>query len=79
MIWWDEKSIPFCINLHKSKLYNMWSALLLEYGPGLLFNCAPTASVYASVHTLVAKVEARGMLIRVEFLYYDFPPFKWDP
>jgi hypothetical protein len=19
------------------------------------------------------------MLIRVEFLYYDFPPFKWDP
>ena len=55
MIWWDEKSIPFCINLHKSKVYNMWLALLLEYGPGLLFNCAPTTSIYVSLHTIVAK------------------------
>jgi hypothetical protein len=37
MIWRDGKNIPFCINLHKSKLYNMWPTLLLELGPGLLF------------------------------------------
>jgi hypothetical protein len=79
MIWWDEKRIPFCINLHKNKIYNVWSALLPESGPGLLFNCAPTSFVYASPHTIVAKVEATGTLIQVEFLYYDFPLFKWDP
>ena len=45
----------FFINLHKSKLYNMWSALLLEYGPGLLFNCAPTTFVDASLQIIVAK------------------------
>jgi hypothetical protein len=37
MIWWDGKSIPFCINIYKSKIYNMWLALLLEPSPGLLF------------------------------------------
>ena len=55
MIWWDKKSIHFCINLHKSKLYNMWSTFLLRFGPRLLFNYAPTASVYASLYTIVAK------------------------
>jgi hypothetical protein len=33
---------------------------------------APTSSVYVSPHTIVAKVEARAMLIQVEFLYYYF-------
>ena len=60
MIWWDEKIIHFCINLHKSKLYNMWLTLLLESGPGLFFNCASTASVYASLHTIVAKGWGKG-------------------
>ena len=60
MIWWDEKSSPFCINLHKSKLYNMCSTLLLKPGPGLLFNCAPTNFVYTSLHTLAAKGWDKG-------------------
>ena len=71
MIWWDEKSIPFFINLHKSKLYNMWSTLLLELGPGLLF----TMHQLLNLTIQLQEIGARGMLIRVEFLYYDFPPF----
>jgi hypothetical protein len=55
-----RKSIPFCINLHKSKLYNMWSALLLETGPGLLFNCPPTAFLYISLCTRKAKGWDKG-------------------
>ena len=59
MIWSDEKSIPFCINIHKSELYNMWSTLL-KSSSGILFNCAPIASVYASLHTIVAKGWGKG-------------------
>jgi hypothetical protein len=55
MIWRDGKSIPFCINLHKSKLYNMWSALLLEPGPGLLFTMHQLLNLTMQLQEIGAK------------------------
>ena len=55
MMWWDEKSIPFCINLHKSKLYNMWLALLLEPGPGLLFTMHQLLNLTMQLQEIGAK------------------------
>ena len=55
MIWWDEKSIPFCINIHKSKLYNMFSTLLLEPGPGLLFRMHQLLNLTIQLQKIGAK------------------------
>ena len=60
MISWDEKSIPFCINIHKSKIYNMWPTLLLDPGSRLLFHCLPIALLYTSLCTRMAKGWDKG-------------------
>ena len=55
MIWWGGKSIPFCINLQKSKLYNMWSTLLLEPGHGLLFTMHQLLNLTMELQEIGAK------------------------